>query len=132
MERLTRPVGRPARTDVTADKINYLRSQAGFNWSQTARILGVSRSTLYQRKADMQLDAPSHVDDNRLKDEISDMLQNNPDLGEAYVWGALKGKGVIVTRKRVREALRRLRGPRGIAPAIQRRVYSVPGPNYLW
>ena len=39
---------------------------------------------------------------------------------------------ILIQRKRVREAIVRISGRQSRPPPIQRRVYSVPGPNALW
>ena len=61
--------------------------------------------------------------------------QDMPDVGERMLQGALRSKGVIVPRRRIREAVHRV-DPINVAlrwqPRIKRRCYSVPGPNSLW
>ena len=59
-----------------------------------------------------------------------------PEMGESIVWGRLRSMGYIVTRQRVRRAIRST-DPMSVAlrwrgGLVYRRTYSVPGPNSLW
>lgn len=77
----------------------------------------------------------STLTDSELDAHVCDVKQNMPDVGERMLQGALYSKGVIVPRRRLREAIHRV-DPINVAlrwqPRIQRRCYSVPGPNSLW
>ena len=44
----------------------------------------------------------------------------------------MKARGVVVQRHRLRDSIHRIRGGQTFPPTIQRRVYNVRGPNYLW
>ena len=46
--------------------------------------------------------------------------------------GYLKSQSVSIQRRRLRESIHRIRGHSTTSRRIQRRVYNVPGPNYLW
>lgn len=58
-----------------------------------------------------------------------------PDIGERMMQGTLRSRGTVVPRRRVREVIHRI-DPINVLlrwqPRIQRKPYSVPGPNSLW
>jgi hypothetical protein len=58
-----------------------------------------------------------------------------PEIGERMMLGALRSRGIVVPRHRVRQILHRV-DPISIAlrwhSKTKRRPYSVPGPNSLW
>jgi len=65
---------------------------------------------------------------------VSAVLETYPDFGREKLLAAVKAQGVSATRRQVEATLLLLRGPsesRNRRP-IQRRVYTVPGSNYLW
>ena len=57
-----------------------------------------------------------------------------PNSGEVMVNGHLMAQGIHVQRQRLRDSILRLNHSqdRQVNPRIYRRVYSVPGPNFLW
>ena len=62
--------------------------------------------------------------------------ERNPSIGESLVSGSLRARGYVVSRDRVREALK-ASDPLGTAARIparpsHRRPYSVAGPLSLW
>jgi hypothetical protein len=75
------------------------------------------------------------ITDTDLDNQITNILALTPYSGECYVRGSLKAGSIHVQRSQVRESLCRV-DPIGRNMqqryAICRRVYSVPGPNYLW
>ena len=126
--------GRPAY-DITKDQIEQLRD-TGMNWKTIAAFLGVSERTLSRRRIEYGIfDSFSEISDEELDTHIENILHLTPYSGEVYVIGSLKARNVNVQRERVRESLLRVE-PIGRQMrrryAICRRVYSVPGPNYLW
>ena len=75
-----------------------------------------------------------HSADEEVRIAVSAILETYPDIGREKMVAAIKGQGVSATRRQVEAALLALRGPsqsRTQKP-IQRRVYTVPGSNYLW
>ena len=83
---------------------------------------------------------PSHyrfadISDAELDQSVTAVKEQMPDIGERMVTGALRSNGIHVPQRRVRQSLHRV-DPINIAlrwmPRIQRRPYSVPGPNSLW
>lgn len=74
------------------------------------------------------------VTDEQLDVLMHDILTTFPNFGQQMIAGHLSSNGQIVSRERIRQSYRRVHG----APAcfgrrrIQRREYSVAGPNALW
>lgn len=65
---------------------------------------------------------------------VSSIKGNHPNAGEVMLQGHLQAQGINVRRRRIRNAIHDLdpSAKTRKAPAIRRRVYSVPYPNYLW
>jgi hypothetical protein len=66
---------------------------------------------------------------------VSNICQTNRNLGEVMTWGMLKSKDIYISRKKLRDSLKRIdiEGvERRKKRALKRRVYSVPHANYLW
>ena len=58
-----------------------------------------------------------------------------PRCGQKPVDGRLKSEGILVSRKRLRESLRRVDSMGvmyRVRHVLHRRTYSVPSPNDLW
>ena len=126
--------GRPAY-NITKEQIEQLR-ETGMNWRAVAKVLRVSDSTLYRRRMQLNVsDTFSDIQDEALDREIQDILRLTPYSGEAYVRGALQGRGISVQRARIRESLFHI-DPVGRAirrrRQIIRRTYNVTSPNNLW
>ena len=65
---------------------------------------------------------------------VSSIKGNHPNAGEVMLQGHLKAQGINVQRSKIRKAIHDL-DPSATTrkrPAIRRRVFSVPYPNYLW
>ena len=74
-----------------------------------------------------------HSTDEEVHTAVFAVLQTYPDLGREKMIAALKAQGFSVTRRQVEATLLALRGPSASRRRpIQRRVYTVPGSNYLW
>lgn len=130
--------GRP-RFNIELSQLEYLASM-NFNWSQIARMLGVSRMTLYRRRLEFGMvgdeSTRSNVSDDELCLLIREIQRDSPGLGETMTLGRLRGMGVRATRSRVRECTRSLdpigTSLRWMGHLTRRQPYSVPGPNSLW
>ncbi len=86
----------------------YLNSMS-FKWSQVARLLGVSRTTVYRRRIELGVTADrlvSNVTDDQLKEIIRDIRKNYPSLGESLARGMLTSMGVHASRSRIRSCIR--------------------------
>ena len=131
-----RSQGRP-RIMVDLEDIEFL-SGLRFSYVDIAKILGVSRSTLYRRLEEegiSQHSKYSDISDNDLDREISEIKLDHPNDGERLLIGHLAARGIIVQRVRVRASIHRV-DPENTAirrsVTIRRRSYHVQGPNSLW
>ena len=77
----------------------------------------------------------SDISDDDLIEIVRDIVRNQPHVGCSVVLGVLRSRGIHVQRDRCRSALA-ITDPIASAlrwgAAVQRRTYSVPGPNSLW
>ena len=124
------------RFDVTVEQLEYL-SSLSFTWAKIARLLGISRMTLYRKRLEFDmLQRGTRISDNELYVVIREMHVDFPDMGEVMVVGRIRSLGFCVSRDRVRRIIRSTdplnTALRGITGHISRRPYSVPGPNSLW
>ena len=111
----------------------------GYNWAKIARRLDIPYSTLlFQRdRWDNFVDGARFTDisNNDLDAVISEMKTAQPNAGYRMVQGHLESIGIHVQIIRVQEAMRRVDGE-GVQTrkkkAIKRRIYNVPGANWLW
>ena len=74
------------------------------NYTDIAKILGVSRSTLYRRLEEegiSQYSKYSDISDNDLDREICEIKLDHPNDGERLLIGHLAARGIIVQRVRV-------------------------------
>ena len=84
----------------------------------------------------LTINSNSEVEDQELMSTIKLIREDTPYSDASMIIGSLRANGIIVTRERVRQMLRRI-DPLGTAlrwpvGATKRRPYSVPGPNSLW
>ena len=130
-------MGRP-KSEVYPEEVEYLRSLR-FSWSKIANIIGISRATLYRRLDEWQLSRDAYyssISDGDLDQLVRRIkVQQNPNIGEVMLMAALKVHNVWVQRTRLRASIQRV-DPHATAlrrrETVQRRVYSVDGPNSLW
>ena len=131
------PVLASGKFDVHQDQIEYLRSLS-FNFTDIAKILGISRMTLYRRRREFgMLERPhqNSVSDTELLEIVRSLRTEMPDVGQSMVNGRLRSMGFIVSRERVRRCIQitdPLNTVRRWHGATLRHPYSVPGPNSLW
>ena len=129
--------GRP-KFQISQNQLEYLASLS-FTWSEVARILGVSRMTIYRRRVEfgmMDNETGRSLTDQELRSYIITLRRDLPQVGESMVFGRIRSEGYTVPRQQIRHAIRdtdplntalRWRGDEAY-----RRPYSVPGPNALW
>ena len=123
--------GRP-RYAITREHIETLRN-TGIQWTAIARCLGVSSKTLYRRRLEYGLqDSFSDITNEELEWNIRDILKLTPFSGESYIRGALRGRGIFIQRRKIKEVLQTV-DPVGRAirrrSSIQRRLYNVKNPT---
>ena len=99
-------VGRPT-LDVSQQFLEILHFQVGFSWSQIARNLGISESTLRRRRRSFQIpnsqQSFSNISDNALDQIVREILHVTPRIGYRLVQGALRQRGLHIQRRRVLE-----------------------------
>jgi hypothetical protein len=76
----------------------------------------------------------SAISDDELDAIIRGILDTFPDFGRRMLNGHLRHLGYRIPRSRLQESYLRVHGPPPLCHRrrIERRVYSVPGPNALW
>ena len=104
--------------------------------SALARAVGVHRNTLKKQLRLLNIDHQfTPIPDQELDILLRAFKELRPESGVRYALGFLRNEGLRIQRDRVKQSLRRIDGL-GQAlrnhHAIDRRVYSVPHPNYLW
>ena len=132
-----RGVGRP-QLDIDVTYIEYLRGLR-FTFTNIAKIMGISRSTIYRRLDDAGIDhvrtSYSNISDAALDQAVKTIKQVHPNDGERLMAGHLASCGIIVQRARLRGSIHRT-DPENTAirrsVAVRRRVYNVDGPNCMW
>ena len=84
--------GRPC-FDIT-DQLEYL-SSLSFNWTQISALLGISRMTVYRRRAefDMLDDASEPLTNHEMRRHVTNMQQQFPNIGESMTIGRLCAMG---------------------------------------
>ena len=128
--------GRP-RVIITRQQIEALR-EIHFSWSCVARLLGVSERTLDRRRREFQMPMGracySNIGDDELDRIISEIIGLSPNAGETLVQGALRHRGFLIQRRRVRASLLRVDPISRLLrrrQLIYRRCYQVRAPNSL-
>lgn len=129
--------GRP-QVEISKEQLEFLRSMH-FSWSNIAKLLGVSLSTVTRKREHWQMNDEtsqwSEISEEELDNVVREIRTLTPNIGERRLMGALRCRHIRVQRRRMRNCLKRL-DPIGTAlrwrPVIYRRKYSVPCPNALW
>lgn len=105
---------------------------------EIARLLDVSVSTIRRRMREYHLsirDTYSDISDAELDAIVSETQRQYPAWGNRQMYGSLLSRGIRVQFQRVREAQCRI-DPNGTMLRrlhhLQRRRYSVRGPQHLW
>ena len=127
--------GRP-RLDVCIEDILSLRS-FNYSWTKVARMLNISRHTLYRRLQEYGIDTDGFTDisDSELDQLLTDVKTEHPNIGEVMLQGHLLHMGVKVPRAKLRSAIHRTDHANTIrrqSHVINHRVYSTPHPNGVW
>ena len=128
--------GRP-RLVIPQDILEFLIGSQ-FSVPQIAQLVQTSVSTVRRRMNEFGLsirDTYSSINDEQLDWLISELQHRYPNCGYRLLRGHLGAMGQRVQEHRIRESLRRV-DPVGVMSrwlqSVQRRRYSVPGPNMLW
>ena len=122
---------------VDIEDIEFL-GQLRFSYTEIAKILEISRSTLYRRLEEegiSRYSKYSDITDNDLDTEITEIKLDHPNDGERLLIGHLAARGIIVPRAKVRASIHRV-DPESTqlrrSITIRRRIYHVEGPNAVW
>lgn len=106
-----------------------------YTWGQIASALMISRTTLWRRFRDLDLQRYTHLTNSELDSIMSNLARRFPLNGTIMMWGHLRSLNIFVTRARVQDSLIRVSGnlvETRRRTTVHRRVYSVPAPNCLW
>lgn len=136
MQQRTGRRGRPSFV-LDSEQVVQLRCM-GFHWEQIANIVGVSVRTLHRKRKEADINDArqfSAISDEELCSQLAEIKLEFPDVGERMALGIFRSKGMIIPRRRIREAFH-LIDPINTSmrwhTRIKRRTYSVPGPMSLW
>lgn len=95
-------VGRPPVV-LSREKITELLS-LDLSYTQIARVLGVSRTTLYKKMTDLGITHKakySTITDEQLDNTIKNIYRDQHSMGEIMLMGHLKSRGLDVQRSRL-------------------------------
>ena len=133
---LTNRKGRPPII-VAEDQMRFYL-QHHFKIKDLAIMLGCSKRTIERRMHQYGLSSRakySSISDVDLREAIESILRFNSNMGEKSVEGALKARGIVVQRSRIRDIMYQV-DPNGVQHrlrnTLQRRTYHVESPNALW
>lgn len=112
--------------------------QHNFKVQDIAVMFGCSKRTIERRMTEYGLSARgkySTISDTNLCEIIQQILHFNSNMGEKSVEGALKARGIVVQRSRIRDLMYDV-DPSGVQARLRnvlhRRSYHVESPNALW
>jgi len=127
--------GRP-KICVNLELVELLHS-AGFKLQEIAKSLMISRVTLWRRLCEegVILTSYSGMSDDELDGIVKDIKRIHPFSGFSLLFGTIKSRGINIQCHRLRDSIRRvdpIRTNVRLNQVVQRRTYTVPGPNSLW
>ncbi len=118
------------------EDIEYFRAYR-FSWTQIAKFLGISRSTLYRRLDEEGLSREeqfSAISDGELDRQVRNIKRDHPNDGERLL-GHLRQRQIFVQRTRLRACIHRvdpINTQLRRSVTVRRRTYYVEGPNAVW
>ena len=129
------PLGRPHEI-VNIEHVQEWR-KLNFTWRKIAQLMNISRSTLYRRLNEAAISSSDYtpLSSGELDQMIMEIKINHPNDGEVLMQGHLLHQGVKVPRQMLRESIHRVDHDNVVSrrrSVVERRVYSVPHPNYIW
>ena len=133
-------VDRPAFI-IPAETLEFFCAN-NFKVKDMASMLGVSKRTIERRLADYNIkvrNTYSDISDSELDEMVKRIVQEYPNIGYRTVSSMMMAEGHRVQESRVRNAVRNA-DPEGVlfrrlflaTCRVQRRTYSVQGPQALW
>ena len=125
-------VGRPS-IDVSEDDILFLKG-LNYSWTKISDILEISRSTLYRRLQEFNIDprAFTEISQSELDELLKTIKSTNPNCGKVMIQGSLIHRGIKIPRDMLRAAIHRVDHENTVqrqTSVINRRVYCAPHPN---
>lgn len=129
--------GRP-RLIISEDRLCHLL-ELGYSVPGVARLMGVSRATLFRRMKDLNLSVKglhSNFTDEELDAKVSELKSNMPNAGYCMVRRNLKAMGHRVQWDRIRASMHRVDTVGILSRLTQmgcvvRRTYTLPCPKYM-
>ena len=135
-------IGRPRR-NVSKENIIFL-FELIHNWKIVATMFGISDRTLRRRRQEYGLpvsnrfgprETYTNLTSQELNAVVQQILELSPDAGETMVLGGLRARGIIVQRRRIRDAIMAVDPEERISrrrTTVRRRQYNINHPNELW
>ncbi len=128
-------MGRP-KVVVCKEDILSLRA-LNYSWTKIARMLDVSRQTLYRRLDEFNIPSTdfASISSEDLDRTVSGIKENFPNDGEVMLQGHMLRLGIKVPRIRLRATIHNVDHENTVArrsTVVKRRVYSVSHPNAVW
>ncbi|KAK6183515.1 hypothetical protein SNE40_010985 [Patella caerulea] len=130
--------GRP-KFCIPVETLEYLLDN-DFSVPQIAHLLSLSKRTIFRRMSEYDLSVRnlySDITDEEIDTQVIKVLHQYPNIGYRSICSHLRASGLRVPVSKVRDSSRRVDLDGVVfrkltSSPIQRRIYSVPGPNYLW
>lgn len=125
-----------ARQESFHNQVTLMRTLA-FKWEQISVELNVNVKFLSRWRKEVEFQDPlrSNISDAQLDEKVAKHTRGYESRGEKMLDGCLAVDDCRVSRKRLRESMRRV-DPEGVemrkGKAIHRRLYQVDGPHHLW
>ena len=126
----------PPKFDIPRSVLEYYLEE-NLTIEDISKMLSVSQSTIYRRMRHYGLNKLefSVISDEELDRQLTEITKEFPHCGEGMIKQILLQRKIKVQRMRLRDSLHRVDN-NGVQQRrrgrLQRRVYSVQGPNHLW
>ena len=80
--------------------------ETGMTWQKISKCFNICERTLYGRVQEFDIPREfSDVPDSELDNLLQDIMVRTPRVGESYIRGSLKSRGMQIQRWRVRQRL---------------------------
>ena len=125
-----------SRLEVEKEDILMLK-RLNYSWTRIAEILDISRTTLYRRLQEFNIDTDkfTNIPEQELDQVIKQVRTEHPNTGEVILQGLLAYKNIKVPREKLRTAIHRVDHTNTVSrqsSVVNHRVYSAPHPNHVW
>ena len=93
--------GRP-RIEISEEQLIFLR-EFNLSWTEIERIMGISHRTLIRRRHELGLvDNERYLNDDELASVMQDIMNENPNIGQRRMLGAIRARGYRVQQRRIK------------------------------